>query len=72
MPGRSGTAYAASLKAQPDESTSGITVASLDLFPGYANELRDELPEAVAVLDAFHVVLGKLRTQVGDEPTRRV
>ena len=37
---------------------------------GYANAIRDELPDAVAVLDAFHVV--KLGTQVVDEVRRRV
>ncbi len=37
---------------------------------GYANALRDSLPDAVQVLDAFHVV--KLGTQVLDEVRRRV
>ena len=36
----------------------------------YAKAIRDELPDAVAVLDAFHVV--KLGTQVVDEVGRRV
>lgn len=48
----------------------GITEASLDPFRGYANAIRDELPDAVAVLDAFHVV--KLGTSVVDEVRRRV
>ena len=39
-------------------------------FRGYANAIRDELPDAVAVLDAFHVV--RLGTQVVDEVRRRV
>lgn len=30
--------------------------AALDPFRGDANAIRDELPDAVAVLDAFHVV----------------
>ncbi|MGW5237744.1 transposase [Monashia sp. NPDC004114] len=47
-----------------------MSEASLDPFRGYANALRDELPDAVAVLDAFHVV--KLGTQVVDETRRRV
>jgi transposase len=42
----------------------------LDPFRGYANAIRDELPDAVAVLDAFHVV--RLATQVVDEVRRRV
>lgn len=40
------------------------------LSTGYANALRDELPDSVAVLDGFHVV--KLGTQVVDEVRRRV
>jgi transposase len=42
----------------------------LDPFRGYANAIRDELPDAVAVLDAFHVV--RLGTQVVDGVRRRV
>lgn len=70
VPGRSGTAYATWLKAQPEAFTAGIEHAALDPFRGYANALRDELPDAVAVLDAFHVV--KLGTNVVDEVRRRV
>ena len=70
VPGRSGTAYAGWLKAQPEAFTAGIKHAALDPFRGYANALRDELPDAVAVLDAFHVV--KLGTNVVDEVRRRV
>jgi transposase len=70
VPGRTGTAYAAWLKAQPQAFTAGIEHAALDPFRGYANALRDELPDAVAVLDAFHVV--KLGTNVVDEVRRRV
>jgi hypothetical protein len=42
----------------------------LDPFRGYANTIRDELPDAVAVLDAFHVV--KLGSTALDEVRRRV
>jgi transposase len=70
VPGRSGTAYASWLQAQDPGFIAGITEASLDPFRGYANAIRDELPDAVAVLDAFHVV--KLGTQVLDEVRRRV
>ena len=70
VPGRSGTAYATWLKDQPEAFTAGIKHAALDPFRGYANALRDELPDAVAVLDAFHVV--KLGTNVLDEVRRRV
>jgi transposase len=70
VPGRSGTAYAGWLKDQPTEFIDGVKQASLDPFRGYANAIRDELPDAVAVLDAFHVV--KLGTGVVDEVRRRV
>jgi transposase len=39
-------------------------------FRGYANAIRDELPEAITVLDAFHVV--KLGSAIVDEVHRRV
>jgi len=70
VPGRSGTAYAAWLKDRPPEFIAGVEQAALDPFRGYANAIRDELPDAVAVLDAFHVV--RLGTQVVDEVRRRV
>jgi len=70
VPGRSGTAYATWLKDRPPEFTAGVEQAALDPFRGYANALRDELPDAVAVLDAFHVV--RLGTAVVDEVRRRV
>jgi transposase len=70
VPGRSGTAYAAWLRAQPDSFVAGVQQAALDPFRGYANAIRDQLPDAVAVLDAFHVV--RLGTAVVDEVRRRV
>ncbi len=48
----------------------GVKHAALDPFRGYANASRDGLSDAVAVLDAFHVV--KLGTQLVDEVRRRV
>jgi transposase len=70
VPGRSGTAYAGWLKQQPEQFVAGVEQAALDPFRGYANAIRDQLPDAVAVLDAFHVV--RLGTQVLDEVRRRV
>jgi transposase len=70
VPGRSGTAYAGWLRAQAEGFVAGIEHAALDPFRGYANAIRDELPDAVAVLDAFHVV--RLGTAVVDEVRRRV
>ncbi len=70
VPGRSGKAYADWLKEQGPGFTSGIKVATLDPFRGYANAIRDELPEAITVVDAFHIV--KLGTAMVDEVRRRV
>jgi len=70
VPGRSGTAYSRWLAAQPEGFTASVEHAALDPFRGYANAIASELPDAVAVLDAFHVV--KLGTAVVDEVRRRV
>ena len=70
VPGRSGAVYASWLKARNEAFRAGITVATLDPFHGYKNALDDELDDAVAVLDAFHVV--KLGTAAVDEVRRRV
>jgi transposase len=64
------TAYSRWLTAQPEGFTATAEHAALDPFRGYANAIRDELPDAVAVLGAFHVV--KLGTAVVDEVRRRV
>ena len=54
VPGRSGKAYADWLKDRGTGFTAGIKTAALDPFRGYANAIRDELPEAITVLDAFY------------------
>ena len=66
--GRSGKAYADWLRSRGDAFTAGITAATLDPFRGYANAIRDELDDAVAVLDAFHVV--RLGLQAMEEVRR--
>jgi len=48
----------------------GITVAALDPFRGYATALRTQLPDAVRVLDAFHVT--RLGLAAVDDVRRRV
>ncbi len=70
VPGRSGAAYADWLKERNESFRAGIKVATLDPFHGYKNAIDDELEDAVAVLDAFHVV--KLGTAALDEVRRRV
>lgn len=70
VPGRSNTSYGNWLKAQLPEFFAGIGHAALDPFRGYANAIRDQLPDAVPVLDVFHVV--RLGTAVVDEVRRRL
>ena len=69
-PGRSGTVYRSRLEEQTEAFRAGVTRAALDPFRGYANALRDALPDAAPVLDPFHVV--KLGSQMLDEVRRRV
>ncbi len=70
VPGRSGTVYAAWLTGRTQTFRDGVKVATLDPFQGYKNALDDELQDATAVLDAFHIV--KLGTQAVDDVRRRV
>lgn len=70
VPGRSGPVYAAWLAARGKGFTSEVSVATLDPFRGYANAIDDQIADAVAVLDAFHVV--KLIGTAMDEVRRRV
>lgn len=70
VPGRSGRAYASWIGDREDSWRAGIGFAALDPFRGYATALRTELPHAVRVLDAFHVV--RLGFQAVDEVRRRV
>lgn len=68
--GRTGAAYGDWLAIQGPGFTSEIRTAKLDPFHGYANAIRDGLPAAITVLDAFHVVI--LGDQVVDEVRLRV
>ncbi len=70
VPGRSKKAYADWLTQRGEVFRAGIQVAALDPFGGYKSAIDDELADATAVLDAFHVV--KLGTQAVDEVRRRV
>ena len=70
VPGRSGKAYSDWLQERGEDFRDGVQVATLDPFHGYKNAIDDQLQDAVAVLDAFHVV--KLGTQAVDEVRRRV
>lgn len=68
--GRSGKACADWLTERGDAFRRRVKVATLDPFHGYKNAIDDQLDDAVAVLDAFHVV--KLGGQAVDEVRRRV
>ena len=70
VPGRTGEAYKSWLSERGESFRRGVEVATLDPFHGYKNAIDDQLQDAVAVLDAFHVV--KLGTQVVDDVRRRV
>jgi transposase len=65
-----GTVLAAWLAEQNPAWRSGITTASLDPFRGYATALSTQLPDAVRVLDPFHVV--RLALAALDNVRRRV
>lgn len=70
VPGRSGRAYSDWLQARGVGFTERVQIAALDPFRGYANAIGDQMDDAVAVLDAFHVV--KLGTDMVDDVRRRV
>jgi transposase len=68
--GRSGKALSDWVSARDQSWRDGITVAALDPFRGYATALRTQLPDAVRVLDAFHVT--RLGLAAVDDVRRRV
>jgi transposase len=68
--GRSGPVLSQWIRAQPREWCAGVQVAALDPFRGYATALSAGLPDAVRVLDAFHVI--KLGFAAVDDVRRRV
>jgi transposase len=68
--GRSGGVYGDWLAQRPEDWRDQISVAALDPFRGYLNALREHLPNAAHVLDAFHVTA--LGMKVVDEVRRRV
>ena len=70
VPGRSSEAYTSWLRDRGDTFRKGVEIATLDPFHGYRYAIDDQLDDAIAVLDAFHVV--KLGTAAVDEVRRRV
>ena len=70
VPGRSGSVYRDWLTDRGDDFRARVEIATLDPFHGYKNAIDDQLQDAVAVVDAFHVV--KLGGHAVDEVRRRV
>ena len=70
--GRTATAVANWLTAQPDPWKAAVTHVSIDLSASYAKAVRDALPHAVLVADKFHLsALGnQMLTQVRQHATR--
>jgi len=68
--GRSGSVLAGWLADQPAAWLAAVATASLDPFRGYATALSCQLPNAVRVLDPFHVV--RLGLACVDDVRRRV
>jgi len=54
--GRSATALASWLAAQPDDFAHGVQVIAMDGFAGYKTAATEVIPDAVTVMDPFHVV----------------
>jgi transposase len=67
---RSGSPLVSWMSARDPRWRARIGVAALDLFRGYAAALRAALPQAVRVLDAFHVV--RLGFAAVDQVRRRI
>jgi len=68
--GRSKQAFKTWLAEQPQSWRDGVQVVAMDGFTGFKTATSDELPEAVAVMDPFHVV--RLAGDALDECPRRV
>ncbi len=54
--GRSKAVFAAWLAARPEAWRAGVEVVAMDGFTGFKTATTDELPQAVTVMDPFHVV----------------
>ena len=68
--GRSKQAFKTWLSARPEAWRDGIEVVAMDGFTGFKTATTEELPDAVAVMDPFHVV--RLAGDALDRCRRRV
>jgi transposase len=70
VPGRSTQAFQAWLAARPASWREGVEVVAMDGFTGFKTAAAAELPDAVTVMDPFHVV--RLAGDAVDQCRRRV
>ena len=56
VPGRSKKVFKAWLDAQSQQFRDGIETVAMDGFTGFKTAAAEEIPQAVAVMDPFHVV----------------
>src|SRR5207247_4582280 len=68
--GRSKQAFKQWLAERPESWRDGVEVVAMDGFTGFKTATAEELPDAVAVMDPFHVVC--LAGDALDECRRRV
>ena len=68
--GRSKQAFKTWLAARPQAWRDGVEVVAMDGFTGFKTATTEELPDAVAVMDPFHVV--RLAGDALDRCRRRV
>ncbi|MDN6747780.1 MAG: ISL3-like element ISBli1 family transposase [Brevibacterium sp.] len=70
VPGRSKQVFKQWLASRPKDWRDGIEVVAMDGFSGFKTAAAEELPDAVEVMDPFHVV--KLAGDALDDVRRRV
>ena len=68
--GRSKQAFKTWLAQRPQDWRDGVEVVAMDGFTGFKTATAEELPDAVAVMDPFHVV--RLAGDALDKCRRRV
>ena len=56
VPGRSKQVFTTWLAARPQAWRDDVQVVAMDGFTGYKSAATEQLPDAVAVMDSFHVV----------------
>ena len=70
VPGRSKRVFKAWLASQPDTWRERIEIVAMDGFTGFKSAAAEELPDARAAMDPFHVV--HLARDALDERRRRI